>query len=190
MTFLRCALLIGLFWLPAVASFGSEGPSASEVGSLHDLEARRLGGLVESLDRYRGSVVLIVNTASYCGFTSQLSGLQELHDRYRERGFSVLGFPSNSFHQEKETDDEIANFCRRNYGVEFPMFSKVEVEGEDAHPVYRFLTSRPAPLGGAIRWNFEKILVDREGKPVARFPSRVAPDDRKLLSNIEELLDL
>ena len=176
------ALSLGLVVsLPAAA----EEPPAS----ILELDARRLGGEVESLDRYRGQVLLVVNTASRCGYTGQYAGLQELYERYGERGFSVLGFPSNDFgNQEPGSDAEIGAFCKKNYGVEFPMFSKVKVNGKDAHPVYAYLTSRPEPVGGPVKWNFEKYLVDRDGQVVARFPSRVSPDDPKLRQEIERLL--
>lgn len=166
------------------------GPGVAEPeASLLDLEARRLAGEVESLDRYRGQVLLIVNTASRCGYTRQYAGLESLYERYREQGFSVLGFPSNDFGgQEPGSDAEIGAFCKKNYGVEFPMFSKVKVQGDEAHPVYAYLTSRPAPVGGPVRWNFQKYLVDRSGKVVASYPSSVAPEDPALQGAIEKLL--
>jgi glutathione peroxidase len=158
-------------------------------GGLLDLSAKRLNGPVEPLSVYRGQVLLVVNTASRCGYTPQYEGLQALYERYRERGFSVLGFPSNDFgNQEPAGDVQIGEFCRANYGVEFPMFSKVRVGGDDAAPVYRYLTSLPEPIGGPVKWNFEKYLVDREGRVVARFASRVAPGAPELVSRIEELL--
>lgn len=165
-------------------------PAASEdAASLLDLEARRLGGDVESLNQYRGQVLLVVNTASRCGYTPQYAGLEALYERYREKGFSVLGFPSNDFgNQEPGSDSEIGAFCKKNYGVSFPMFSKVKVNGKDAHPVYALLTSQPAPVGGPVKWNFEKYLVDRQGNVVARFPSSVSPEDAKLAQEIERLL--
>jgi len=152
-------------------------------------EARRLAGPVEPLSQYRGQVLLVVNTASRCGFTPQYEGLQTLYERYRERGFQVLGFPSNDFReQEPGSDAEIGDFCRANYGVEFPMFSKVRVKGEDAHPVYAWLTSRPAPIGGPVEWNFQKYLADREGRVVARFSPRTEPLDAEITGEIERLL--
>ena len=158
--------------------------------SLLQLEAKRLGGEVESLDRYKGQVLLVVNTASRCGYTPQYAGLQKLHERYHARGFTVLGFPSNDFgNQEPGDDAAIGAFCKSNYGVEFPMFTKVKVNGEGAHPVYEFLTSQPEPVGGPVRWNFEKYLVDRDGNVIARFPSGVTPGDPKLQTEIEKLLD-
>jgi len=160
-----------------------------EPGSFFQLEARRLGGETESLERYRGQVLLVVNTASRCGYTPQFEGLQALYDRYRGQGFSVLGFPSNDFGgQEPGTEPEIGAFCRSNYGVEFPMFSKVRVKGPEPHPVYRYLRSLPEPIGGDVRWNFQKYLVARNGDVVGRFESRVTPQDPKIVGEVERLL--
>lgn len=176
---------IQLFITGAVAAGG-----AAEPASVLDLEARRLAGQVEDLDRYRGSVLLIVNTASRCGYTGQYEGLQALYERYRERGFNVLGFPSNDFgNQEPGSDREIGAFCRANYGVEFPMFSKVHVRGKQTHPVYFYLTGLPAPVGGPVQWNFQKYLVDREGNVIERFSPGTKPEDAALTSRIEKLLD-
>ena len=176
------SLLVLLLATAATATTGG--------GSLLDLSAKRLGGPEESLSTYRGQVLLVVNTASRCGYTPQYEGLQALYNRYRDRGFSVLGFPSNDFAaQEPGSDAEIGAFCEQNYGVEFPMFSKVHVKGGDAHPVYAYLTSRPAPIGGPVKWNFQKYLVDREGRVVARFAPGTRPEDPKLVAELEKLLD-
>jgi glutathione peroxidase len=179
------SLLITLL-LPLGASAEGHGPLAP---SLLDLEARRLSGEVQPLSVYRGQVLLVVNTASRCGYTPQYQGLQSLFERYRERGFSVLGFPSNDFGgQEPGSADQIDAFCRANYGVEFPMFSKVTTRGEGQHAVYRYLTSQPVPVGGPIRWNFQKYLVDRTGRVVSRHASGVRPDSDALVAEIERLL--
>jgi glutathione peroxidase len=157
--------------------------------SLLDFEARRLAGPVEPLARYRGEVLLVVNTASRCGFTPQYEGLQSLYERYHARGFSVLGFPSNDFRQQEPgSDAEIGAFCKANYGVTFPMFSKIRVKGDDPHPLYAYLTSRPAPIGGPVEWNFQKYLVDREGRVVERFPPRTEPESPEVAAAIERLL--
>jgi len=147
--------------------------------SVYDFSARTIEGREQRLDAYKGKVLLIVNVASECGFTPQYSGLEALQKRYGAQGFSVLGFPSNQFGaQEPGTEAEIANFCEKNYGVTFPMFAKVDVNGSGAHPLYKYLTSEKAGLLGteAIKWNFTKFLIDREGKPVARFGSSTKPD--------------
>jgi len=169
---------------------GTDHAVAEEVTKeLLDLSARRLAGSEESLSRYRGEVLLIVNTASECGYTPQYAGLQALYERYRESKFNVLGFPSNDFGEQEPGDDrQIGAFCKSNYGVEFPMFSKVRVLGADAHPVYAYLTSLPKPIGGAVEWNFQKYLVDRNGNVVARFESDTEPDDPALVAALERLL--
>lgn len=140
----------------------------------------------ESLcERYAGKVLLVVNTASRCGFTPQYEGLEALYDRYRERGLVVLGFPSNDFAQEPGSEKDIQNFCWLNHGVRFPMYEKIAVSGPDAHPFYRRLAARGA---GYPEWNFNKYLLDRKGVVVARFPSRTRPDDPELIAAIEKLL--
>jgi glutathione peroxidase len=147
--------------------------------TVYDFAATTIEGREQDLSAYKGKVLLIVNVASECGFTPQYSGLEALQKRYGAQGFSVLGFPSNQFGaQEPGTEAEIANFCERNYGVTFPMFAKIDVNGSGAHPLYKYLTSEKAGLLGteAIKWNFTKFLIDREGKPVARYGSSTKPD--------------
>ncbi|MBX3351307.1 MAG: glutathione peroxidase [Phycisphaeraceae bacterium] len=148
-----------------------------------------IDGQQQDLAAFKGKVILIVNTASRCGLTGQYAGLQELYENKEAEGFVILGFPANNFQgQEPGSDEQIAEFCKTNFGVSFPMFSKISVKGDDATPLYRQLTSQPAPIGGDIRWNFDKFLVDREGNVVARFDPRTKPDDKNLLSTIDELL--
>ena len=147
--------------------------------TVYDFAANTIEGREQRLDAYKGKVLLIVNVASECGFTPQYAGLEALQKRYGAQGFSVLGFPSNQFGaQEPGTEAEIANFCEKNYGVTFPLFAKVDVNGSGAHPLYKYLTSEKAGLLGteAIKWNFTKFLIDREGKPVARFGSSTKSD--------------
>ncbi len=180
---------LGVVVLLGVVLAAAANADAPAPNSVLDFEANRLSGKPESLADYRGQVLLIVNTASECGYTPQYAGLEALYEKYRDRGFSVLGFPSNDFGaQEPGSDPEIGAFCKRNYGVEFPMFSKVKVKGDQQHPVYGFLTSRPAPVGGPVRWNFQKYLVDRSGRVVAQFPSAIEPMSPELASSVEELL--
>ena len=157
--------------------------------SVYDFTATSLLGESVSLEKWRGRVLLIVNTASQCGFTPQYAGLQRLYEQFEPRGLTVLGFPCNQFGaQEPGTEAEIAAFCRENYGPTFPMFAKIVVNGPKAHPLYRYLTkAKPGFLGTeAIKWNFTKFLVDRHGKPVARYAPQVKPEEleepiRKLL---------
>ena len=142
------------------------------------------------MSQYRGKAVLIVNVASRCGFTSQYKGLQTLHEKYGPQGLQVLGFPCNQFMgQEPGSDAEIQDFCRTNYGVEFPVLAKINVKGDEMSPVYRSLTDEsPEAFQGKIGWNFEKFLVNKEGTVVGRFNSRVKPDDPRLVTAIESIL--
>lgn len=154
-----------------------------------DHTLKRIDGTEQNLRDYEGQVLLLVNVASKCGLTPQYDGLEKLYERYKGRGFAVLGFPANDFMgQEPGSDAEIAEFCRSTYGVGFPMFSKLTVKGDGKHPLYRQLTGMPAPLGGEVTWNFQKYLVDRKGEVVAKFDPRTAPDDPALLAKLEELL--
>lgn len=154
-----------------------------------DLTMERLDGSEEPLSTYEGKVRLLVNVASKCGLTPQYEALERLHETYGERGFTVLGFPANNFGgQEPGTHEEIAEFCSATYGVKFPMFSKISVKGDDIHPLYEYLTTLPEPLGGEVQWNFQKYLVDRQGKVVHRFGPRTTPDDPEVIAAIEALL--
>jgi len=161
----------------------------SPPASAWDFEARSLAGKPMPLKKFRGKVALIVNTASQCGLTPQYKGLQALYDQFKDRGFVVLGFPSNQFaNQEPGTSDEIAQFCEMNFGVTFPMFERIDVNGDDAHPLFDFLKrSKPGALGiEAIKWNFSKFLVDKDGGVVERYapttePAAIAPDIERLL---------
>ena len=146
---------------------------------LADFSATTLAGEERSLADFDGSVTLVVNTASKCGFTPQYAGLQQLFDSYGEQGFSVLGFPSNEFAgQEPGESGDIEEFCQVNYGVSFPMFEKIKVNGKNAHPLYQWLkTEKGGILGDAIKWNFTKFLVGRDGQVVKRYGSNVEPAD-------------
>lgn len=149
-----------------------------------------IDGKPQNLEQYKGKVVLIVNVASRCGYTRQYEGLQKLYADKKDAGLVVLGFPSNDFgNQEPGTNEEIKEFCSGKYNVTFPMFSKIAVTGEQAHPLFKKLASQPAPIGGAPQWNFTKFLVDRSGKVVARYESRAKPDDPQFIKRIEELLE-
>jgi len=155
----------------------------------YDFHATALDGQPVDLDRYRGKALLIVNTASACGFTPQYQGLEALQRQYAGQGLVVLGFPCNQFgRQEPGSEAEIGAFCEKNYGVTFPMFAKVDVNGDDAHPLFRYLKGEaPGVLGTeAIKWNFTKFLVDREGAVVKRYAPATRPEDLK--GDIEKLL--
>jgi len=157
--------------------------------NVFDFSANSLDGQAVSLDRFRGQVLLVVNTASACGFTPQYKGLEELHRQYGERGLAVLGFPCNQFgKQEPGTESEIGAFCEKNYGVTFPMFAKVDVNGDEAHPLFTYLKQeKPGVLGTeGIKWNFTKFLVGRDGEVVKRYAPQTAPAD--IADDIEKLL--
>lgn len=145
--------------------------------SIADFTATTLAGKERSLADFSGQVVLVVNTASKCGFTPQYAGLQELFERFGDQGFTVLGFPSNEFAgQEPGSSDDIEEFCQVNYGVSFPMFEKIKVNGKNAHPLYQWLkTEKGGILGDAIKWNFTKFLVGRDGQVIGRYGSNVEP---------------
>ena len=148
--------------------------------SVYDFSAKRLDGREQSLADYRGQVLLIVNTASQCGFTPQYAGLEALYEKLHGQGLTVLGFPCNQFGaQEPGDESQIGAFCERNYGVTFPIFGKIEVNGPGAHPLYKYLKDvRPGLLGSeAIKWNFTKFLVGRDGEPVARYAPQTKPED-------------
>ncbi|HXX91137.1 MAG TPA: glutathione peroxidase [Acidimicrobiales bacterium] len=159
--------------------------------TIYDLPIKTLQGEDSSLGAHKGEVLLAVNVASRCGLTPQYAGLERLHERYHDRGFSVLGFPCNQFlEQEPGTAEEIAAFCSTTYGVTFPMYEKIEVNGPGRHPVYEVLAASEDAEGqaGDIQWNFEKFLVSPEGEVVARFRPGVEPEDPRIVSAIEAAL--
>jgi glutathione peroxidase len=156
--------------------------------SIHDFSATSIDGVERQLADYKGNVVLVVNTASQCGFTPQYKGLEELYKTYVDRGLVVLGFPCDQFgHQEPGDESEIASFCELNFGVTFPLVAKVDVNGANAHPLFEFLrTEKGGLIGNKIRWNFTKFLVDAEGKVVKRYGSTTTPES--IADDIEALL--
>ena len=159
--------------------------------TVHDIPVNTLAGTPATLGELSGDVLLVVNVASKCGLTPQYEGLERLHERYRDRGFSVAGFPCDQFGgQEPGTADEISEFCSVNYGVTFPLFEKIEVNGAGRHPIYAELTAAADASGeaGDIQWNFEKFLVRRDGTVAGRFRPRTTPDDPDLVAAIEAAL--
>ncbi len=171
---------------------GSADPVKEEpMKSVYEIKVESIGGEGGTLAPYRGKVLLIVNTASRCGFTKQYAGLQQLYAEYKEKGLVILGFPSNDFmRQEPGSNEQIKEFCAVNYGVEFPMFAKVAVKGREQHPLYAWLTSETTnPLfAGSISWNFNKFLVSREGRVIGRFGSRTEPQDATLVAAVKAAL--
>ena len=177
---------IYLFALAVVASLGIATPSGSAESPCPPILDYKFANLMDepvSLCQYRGKVVLIVNTASECGYTPQYDGLEKLYRRYRDKGFVVLGFPANDFGaQEPGSNQQIAQFCQVNYGITFPVFAKTAVVGDNANPLYRQLATR---TGQPPKWNFHKYLVDKWGQQIAAFESAVEPEDRRLTAQIE-----
>lgn len=158
---------------------------AAAPASLYDFSVTAIDGKLQPLDTFKGKAVLVVNVASKCGFTPQYESLEALYRKYKERGLVVLGFPSNDFMwQEPGSNDEIAQFCKRTYGVTFPMFAKVSVRGGAQHPLYGFLTAQK----GRVTWNFNKFLVGKDGHVIEKFGSTVKPDSPELVAAIEAAL--
>jgi glutathione peroxidase len=183
----------------AVSVLGKEGPrevikeptnKAAEGGPLQ-FKVKDIDGKDVDLADYKGKVVLIVNVASKCGFTKQYKGLEALYEKYKDKGFVILGFPANNFGgQEPGSNDDIKQFCSSKFSVTFPMMSKVSVQGADTTPLYQYLTDAKSngDFAGDIEWNFNKFLVDRNGNVIARFPSPTAPEDKKVTGAVEKAL--
>jgi glutathione peroxidase len=175
-----------------IACLGDSSPTASaKAKSVLDFKMKDIDGKEVALKKYKGDVLLIVNTASKCGYTPQYEGLQKIYDQYKSQGFDVLGFPANNFgNQESGTEAEIKEFCESKYKVTFPMFAKISVKGDDQHPLYNFLTAKETNpnFAGDISWNFNKFLVDRKGNVVARFSSKDTPESETVKTAIEKYL--
>jgi glutathione peroxidase len=186
-------LILSFFVLIAFAGFGFlyESSTFAKSAPLYNFKMKDIDGKDVKLKKYKGDVLLIVNTASKCGYTPQYESLQAVYDKYKAQGFYVLGFPANNFGgQEPGTESEIKEFCTTKYKVTFPMFAKISVKGDDQHELYKYLTSKetnPA-FAGDITWNFNKFLVDRKGNVVARFTSKDKPDSEAVTSAIEKYL--
>jgi glutathione peroxidase len=164
---------------------------AKSAKSVLDFTMTGIDGEKVELGKYKGKVLLVVNVASKCGLTPQYKELQEIYKKYKDKGFVVLGFPANNFlGQEPGSNKEIKKFCAINYGVEFPMFSKISVKGNDIHPLYRYLTGKDTnpKFAGEIRWNFDKFLVDKNGNVIHRFHPKTTPGDERVISAIEAAL--
>jgi glutathione peroxidase len=174
----------------ALAVFATPAPSGAAESPCPAILDHKFANLMDepvSLCQFQGKVLMIVNTASECGYTPQYEGLEKLYRRYRDKGFAVLGFPANDFgEQEPGSNKEIAQFCRVNYGITFPVFAKTPVVGAKANPLFKELAAK---TGKPPRWNFHKYLVDRTGQPVAVFESAVEPEDRQVTAQIEKLLE-
>ena len=180
--------LVSLLVMALMAAPQIRPQEAPAVNSVLNLTMNSLDGKPVNLSKYQGNVVLIVNVASECGYTPQYEGLQALHKKYAGRGLRILGFPSNDFGaQEPGTNSQIADFCKKNYGVEFDMFSKITVLGTGQAPLYKTLTSTPG-FSGNVEWNFEKFLIGRDGKVAGRYKSPVEPLSAEMTKAIESAL--
>lgn len=180
---------IALGWFTVVLGVApSAVTSASTKHTVYDFKMKSIDGKPIPLSKYKGKALLIVNTASRCGYTPQYEGLESLYEKYRERGFEVLAFPANDFgQQEPGTDAEIQKFCSLNYKTSFPLFSKITVKGKGIHPLYAYLT-KESPFPGDIKWNFNKFLVGQDGQIAARFDSRTEPMSKNVTDAIDKLL--
>ena len=169
--------------VPVTAPEPPTGATPVLTGSLQDID-----GAQQALASYQGKVVLVVNTASHCGFTPQYKGLEALYKQYASKGFVILGFPSNDFRQELASDSEVKTFCSTNYGVTFPLFARTSVTGPDANSLFTALAKEPDAIGAPPAWNFTKYLLNRSGEPVARWDSNIEPGTPEVTSTIEALL--
>lgn len=186
-------VLIIISFIPACKSKNPDKKEVPEMESkFYSFIMNDIDGNAVELSKYEGKVLLVVNVASKCGFTKQYAGLEELYQKYKDKGFFVLGFPANNFReQEPGSDLEIKNFCSTQFNVTFPMFSKISVKGEDTHPLYQYLTSpdENGEFGGPITWNFNKFLIGKNGKAIGRFASKVEPLDQTIIDALKKAFE-
>lgn len=186
----RILIAIALISTFAVGNLLAANPP-KKAKSIYDFTVKDIDGKDVKLKQYKGKVALVVNTASKCGYTPQYQGLQAVYEKYKDKGFVILGFPANNFGaQEPGTNAEIKEFCESKYKVSFPMFAKISVKGEDQEPLYKFLTGKETnpEYAGDITWNFNKFLVDKKGKIIARFTSKDKPESETVMQAIEKAL--
>lgn len=175
---------------PVLAQAKQEGTilMAAQTPMVYDFTLNDIDGKPVSLSQFRGKALLLVNTASFCGNTPQYTDLEKMYAQYREKGFEILAFPANNFgQQEPGTNAEIKDFCHTKYSLSFPLFSKISVKGDDKHPLYRYLTEQ-SPFPGEVEWNFQKYLIDRSGKVVARYHHRTKPSAPDIVQDVERVL--
>ncbi len=185
------ALLVASLAMASPVMANGKSGKTDKMKTVHDFSLKDINGKDVKLKNYRGKVVMLVNVASKCGLTPQYEGLQKLYTKYQGQGLVILGIPANNFGgQEPGTNEEIKTFCSLKYNVTFPMFSKISVKGDDIDPLYKFLTDKETnpEFGGEIAWNFNKFLVDRDGKIIARFSPKEAPDSEKVTQTLEAAL--
>jgi glutathione peroxidase len=185
-------MLLGGIWLGLIespAQAGQEGTMmAVKSTNLYDFTLNDIDGKPVNLSHYRGKVLLLVNTASFCGNTPQYAELQAMYEQYHDKGFEILAFPANNFgKQEPGSNEEIKSFCFTKYSLTFPLFSKISVKGSDKHPLYQYLTEQ-SPYPGEVEWNFQKYLVDRSGNIVGRFAHRMKPTSPEMVKEVERVL--
>ena len=191
----KLGVLLTLLTIAAIAlnaGPGNEIPKGGKQAMIYNFALKSIDGKEVNLSQYRGKALLLVNVASQCGYTPQYEGLQKIYSKYKDRGLVVLGFPANNFGaQEPGTDQEIKTFCSTRYNVTFPMFSKISVKGPDQHPLYQYLTNATTnpKFGGEIKWNFNKFLIDKQGKIAARFDSKDAPESETVVGALEKVLN-
>jgi glutathione peroxidase len=179
--------ILTLFALGATAN-AQQHPQGADVNGFYSFTMKTISGQEQALDAYKGKVLLVVNTASECGYTPQYEGLEALYQKYKDRGLRILAFPSNDFGaQEPGSDEEIQTFCSTKYNVTFDLFSKISVKGDSLHPLYAWLTSRDG-FTGPVAWNFNKFLLTRDGQVAARYPSKVKPLSDELAATLEDML--
>ncbi len=182
---LSSVILIALF---AIGTLTAQETKKKMDAPIYNFTMKTIEGKNKSLADYKGKVVMVVNTASFCGNTPQYKQLEEIYKKYKDKGLAIIGFPANNFgKQEPGNDSDIKTFCEKNYGVTFDMFSKISVKGDDIHPLYKYLTT-DAGFNGDIDWNFAKFLVDKNGNVVARYKARMKPDEKEIVAKIDELL--
>lgn len=192
LTLVLLSLMVGMVSMAGETVAKQDGADgSSDEKSIYDFKVKTITGEEVSLEDYKGKTILIVNVASKCGYTRQYAEMQAAYEKYKDRDFVVLGFPCNQFGgQEPGSEEEIVKFCKENYGVSFPMFSKLDVKGESADPLFKFLSAlETSPKGsGDISWNFEKFLINAEGKVLGRYKSAVSPTGKEMVELLEELL--
>lgn len=179
---------VSLIVLFAFGTLSAQEAKKKMDSRIYNFTMKTIDGKEKFLGDYKGKVVMVVNTASFCGNTPQYKQLEEIYKKYKDKGLAIIGFPANNFgKQEPGSDTDIRTFCEKNYGVTFDMFSKISVKGEDIHPLYKYLTSESG-FNGDIDWNFAKFLVDKNGNVAARFKAKIKPDEKDVIAKIEELL--
>ncbi|MCX6142058.1 MAG: glutathione peroxidase [Ignavibacteriales bacterium] len=188
----RPTVLISIFSLLILSSMltaQQKEKTSVNMNGIYSFTMKTIDGKDKPLADYKGKVLLVVNVASFCGYTPQYKDLEEVYRTYKDKGLVILGFPANNFgQQEPGSDEEIKTFCDTKYNVTFDLFSKISVKGDDQHPLYQYIT-KDSPFPGAVKWNFQKYLVDQYGNIVAMYPSKVKPTDKEVIQQIESLLN-